>query len=108
MKNNGDSFDIVAAVFKSFGYIVLEKPAKEDTACDMYVVGKNKSIKVEIKRVRKLQSGSWQSAPITNNQRSVDVAAIVFPNGYVFIEAMADYMAHCSVEGYRQFSWLKL
>ena len=112
IENNGkaqkDNFDIVKEWFESFGYSVLEKPAIQDNDCDMYVVGKKRVLRVEIKAVRELQTGVWQAANITEPQRGCDACALVFPSGAVFVEKMTEYLKSCSAEGYRSFTWLKL
>ena len=103
-----DNFDIVKEWFESFGYQVLEKPAIQDNDCDMYVVGKKRTLRVEIKSVREQMNGVWQAANITEGQKGYDACALVFPGGQVIVEKMSDYLSCCSENGYRGFSWLKL
>lgn len=103
-----DCFEAVKSFYESFGYSVLDKPDLEDNGYDMYVVGKKKAIRVEIKSVQVKTNGTWQAAPVTAHQREADVCAVVFPNGAVLVERMSDYLKSCSPEGYRSFTWLKL
>lgn len=108
MSDSTDPFDRVKAWFEGVGYSVLEKPAAQDNDCDMYVVGKKRSLRVEIKTVRVLQNGGWQACNISENQRCYDAVALVFPCGHVLVEKMQDYLKCCSEDGYRSFNWLKL
>lgn len=103
-----DAFDCVKAVFEGFGYDVLKRPSKEDNDCDMYVVGTRRVLKVEIKKVQEKVNGSWQADFITKDQKECDCVAVVFPNGYVFLENMSDYLSCSSNAGYRNFTWLKI
>lgn len=103
-----DPFLAVKKLFESFGYTVLARPEPQDNAPDMFVVGKKKAIKVEIKTAREKQKGSWEADSIKPLQKSCDAVAVVFPNGYIYIEKMDIYLASCSDSGYRPFTWLKL
>ena len=102
------SFLYVKEWFEKFGYKVLDEPSLEDNSCDMYVVGEKRALLVEIKSVRQLDNGTWQAGPVSKNQHGCSVCAVVFPNGNVFVEKMSDYLQHCSTQGYRQFTFLKL
>ena len=102
-----DDFGIVAKFFERLGWRVLEQPAKEDNYFDMTLVSAKKSLRVEIKRLRILQNGQWESPPITDPQKNADVCALILPNDDVFCEEMRDFLSHCSDKGYRMFNWLK-
>lgn len=106
--NNSDCFLLVAKNFRKFGYKVLNKPHPNDPAADMYVVGKKKAIKVEIKRARLVASGILEVSPVSENQKKCDAVAVVFPCGYVFIENMEEYLQHCYESGHRSMNWLRL
>ena len=103
-----DNYDRVKKVFEGFGYTTLEKPEMNENGVDMYVVGNKKSLKIEIKSVRVVSSGSWQTPPIEPGQRSSDMVAAVFKSGYVFIEKTEDFLSHCGKGGIRTFTNFKL
>jgi hypothetical protein len=106
LKDN--DFQKVKTFFESFGYVVLDKPDPQDNCCDMTVCGKKKALRVEIKKLRILENGSWQVPQITENQKIYDCVAVVLPTGAVFVEKMDDYLKSCSDEGFRTMTWLKL
>lgn len=106
-EKNIDSFDIVAKTFKEFGWTILDRPEDSDNNPDMIVVSNRRCLKIEIKTVREKKSNGFEAYPISENQKSCDVVALVFPNGYVFIEKMSEYLCHISNTGYRYFTYLK-
>lgn len=108
MENKKSPFSLVAKTFRKFGYKILSEPHPNDPSADMYVIGKKKALKVEIKTARLNASGVLEASPISENQKSCDVVAVVFPCGYVFIELMSDYLQHCYESGHRSMTWLKL
>jgi hypothetical protein len=103
-----DAFDVVSEWFIAMGYKVLAKPDPQDNNCDMFVVGKKKAAKVEIKRVRRQKNGGWQSDPVSKNQLKCDLLAFVLPSGSVCVESMDAHLSQSSEGGYRQFNHLKL
>ena len=103
-----NAFGRVKMLFEEFGYTVLKEPDLADNNCDMVVVGKKKVLRVEIKQMYLKQKDQWQADCVSENQKQYDCVAVVFPNGYVFLEKMSDYVKSISDSGYRQFNWLKL
>ena len=103
-----NAFVIVSEWFEQFGYSVLDKPSPEDNGCDMIVVGKKKTLRVEIKYAKQKKNGTWQASAITKRQKTCDCCAVILPKEVVFVEPMSEYLSHCSKSGYRSFTWLKL
>ena len=103
-----DNFDIVKEFFVKLGYLVLEKPNPSDNCCDLTVVGKKSTLRVEIKTLRVREKGQWCVEPVTENQKKYDAVAVVLPNNQVFLEPMEEYLNNSSPNGYRQFTWLNL
>jgi hypothetical protein len=81
-KNMGDDWENAAAVFRSFGFSVLERPEPSDIGPDMVVIGKKQAFNVELKKVRQK------------------------PNGYVHIDYFDRYKDTISESGYKYFTKL--
>lgn len=103
-----DDFILVKEFFEAGGYKVLEQPELNENGTDMYVHGKKKCLKVEIKAARELSNGSWQAGPLEPKQRLNDVVAVVTPNNLVIVENMETFMQGCSSKGYKTYTWLKI
>ena len=104
----GDDFSLVEMFLRKLGYFALEKPEPNANGVDLTAIGKRKSLRVEIKRLRILSNGSWQVGPVETNQRTCDAVAIILPNNEVIIESMDTYLSTCSEAGYKTYTWLKL
>lgn len=105
----GDDWDNVAAVFKSFGFRLLERPDPSDIGPDMVAIGRKQAFNIEIKKVRQRENGILEAQPISERQKesvNIDFIAVVFSNGYVHVDYFDRYKATVSISGYKYFTKL--
>jgi hypothetical protein len=104
-----DDWENAAAVFRSFGFSVLERPEPSDIGPDMVVIGKKQAFNVELKKVRQKPNGTLEAQPVSERQKedsNIDFIAVCFLNGYVHVDYFERYKATISDSGYKYFTKL--
>lgn len=92
--------------FEANGARVLKPKHRNANGPDLTIIKNDSAYRIEVKILYKIRSGSMQTGPIEEARRNDDFVAIVFPNGFVFIEPMDEFLKLANLDGRRTFTFL--
>jgi hypothetical protein len=101
-----DDFNLILKTLRDLGFDLSPLNHRNTNGPDLIGIKNGFPYRIEMKKTRRLKSGSLQVNPVEPNRRGDDLIAIDVNGRYVLVEPMADHLKCCSTKGYRTLTEL--